>query len=328
MSTDSFPQQQEPVAVLRIGPPSPSSTLIKTALLSYFPSSGDILLIANKYFCAQVQLVVDDSDDSSLLGRDDTKEDGVILVFDGLASNPDRSHFESSNTFTSLTSYHHDLSTKRVGDLLQLCVGVSLMDLSVQEWRGKKHEEEYSKRILWCLDREYEYLEANLSLQGQQQGHDERDKDGFARVVEAMQGTVWSSAVMEKKKHEEMKKKYEQVMRELTDDKDVAMDEQEKTTKHSSGILVGSESSDYIDHDKLVDDDEHHRRNKEKVDAEKMESFESLLRQASDLRDESKGGNLPDELRRERAADLALALISQLGLEDEDDSSEEEQEHE
>lgn len=302
-----------PISIVRIVPPGPCATLIKHSLLSYFPSRGDVLLVANKYFCAQLQLL----DDLDISGDDYTKDDGVILVFDGLASNPDRPHTATTNTtFASLTGHHDILSTKNIGDLLQLCVGVSLTELSVQEWRGKNHEEEFSNRILWCLDREYEYVEANLSLEGQEQGHEERDKDGFARVVEALQGTVWSSAVMDQKKHADMKNAFEQVERNV-----MPVDIQNITDESSVVMLSVQE---YIDDDKEVDDVEYDRRKQERLDEQKMESFESLMRQASDLRGASKDGTLPDETRREQAAELALALMNQLGLDDEDESSVEE----
>ena len=39
-------------------------------------------------------------------------------------------------------------------------------------------------------------MEVDLSEEGLRGGFDVREKDGFARVVEAIGGTVWSSAVM------------------------------------------------------------------------------------------------------------------------------------
>jgi hypothetical protein len=325
-----------PISVLRIGPSGPSATLLKTALLSHFPSLGDVILISNKYFCAQLR-ILDDFD--TPCEDHDVKEDGILLVFDGLSSNPDRPLLTTTTTgissFVSLTGHHDVLSTKNIGDLLQLCIGVSLTELSVQEWRGKKHEEEYSNRILWCLDREYEYVEANLSQEGQKQGHEDRDKEGFSRIVEAIQGTVWSSAVMDKTKHDAMKMEYEQhIGRDMIttttvtnsrthDDDDVIVEELQ--LKPNSIPL-----EEYMDEDKGIDDDEKERRKQEKLQADKMDSFESLMRQASDLRDASRGGTLPDDMRRERAADLAVALMNQLGLDDDndDDSSVEEAEQE
>ena len=80
--------------------------------------------------------------------------------------------------------------------LLRLCVGVSLGPYAPHELRGHHHEQEYTKRVLWCLDRGYEYIEVDLSPTG----HEDRDKESFPRAIEAMQGTVWSSAVMRKTK--------------------------------------------------------------------------------------------------------------------------------
>ena len=56
-------------------------------------------------------------------------------------------------------------------------------------------EEEYSKRVLWCSDNGYEYIEADISSNGILVGHEEREKENFARAIEAIEGTIWSSAV-------------------------------------------------------------------------------------------------------------------------------------
>ena len=158
------------------------------------------LRISNKYFSAHVRL----QDIGSAMFTDDTKEDGVILVFDALVSNPDRptTHDQLSFgvTFDSLPMAHEKTeSMDGAGDLLRLCVGVTLTPpSSPQDLRGQKADAEYSRRILWCLDRGYEYVEADLSADGLLKGHGDRDKEGFARIVEAIQGTVWSSAIMMK----------------------------------------------------------------------------------------------------------------------------------
>jgi hypothetical protein len=125
------------------------------------------------------------------------QEDGIILVFDALQANPD---LETGTPFDVLNVLHdNSTASTDVGDLLRLCVAVSMGPKSPEELRGQNtHEQEYSKRILWCLDRGYEYVEVDLSAEGQRTGHDERDKEGFARIIEAIQGTVWSSAVMKK----------------------------------------------------------------------------------------------------------------------------------
>ena len=68
---------------------------------------------------------------------------------------------------------------------MRLCVGVNFEGIG-----PTAQDNEYSRRILWCLDREFEYVEADCSEQGQQQGHDERDKEGFARIIEARMSEI------------------------------------------------------------------------------------------------------------------------------------------
>jgi hypothetical protein len=61
------------------------------------------------------------------------------------------------------------------------------------------------------------------------------------------------------------------------------------------------------------------------LEAEKIfDKMESVLKEASQIREASKSGALSDDERRERAGDAALALVnlmSQFGLEDDDDGS-------
>ena len=57
-------------------------------------------------------------------------------------------------------------------------------------------------------------MEVDLSEEGLRGGFfDVREKDGFARVVEAIGGTVWSSAVMTDGCEEERAEKYEMLCR-------------------------------------------------------------------------------------------------------------------
>jgi len=129
------------------------------------------------------------------------KEDGIILVFDENAT--------AANPQTSFDALHpvHDkamsLSTPP-GDLLRLVVGLSLSSGTTV-----LDDDEYSRRILWCLDRGYEYV-PSVDLSDLTKGHDERDKEGFARIVEAIAGTVWSSAVMKPKQSQQLKASYAQ----------------------------------------------------------------------------------------------------------------------
>ena len=53
--------------------------------------------------------------------------------------------------------------------------------------------------MLWCLDRGYEYVEVDVTPEGMTGGFEERDKDGYARVVEAIGTCMWSSHVMKRR---------------------------------------------------------------------------------------------------------------------------------
>lgn len=308
-------------SVVRIGPLETrgvsSAKLLLTALFAYLKQEQDddkLLKMSNKYFTADVLL-----EEISPSKPENSKEDGIILVFDALASNPDRSTSSGGVTFDSLVQTHQQAEENDVcGDLLRLCVGVSLTSLSPAEARGENHENEYSRRILWCLDHGYEYIEADLSKEGQSKGHDDRDKDGFARIVEAIQGTVWSSAIMSQSKTTELKDTYKE-------DTTTLQEEEEENpyqppdpskfgeeAKSDSGLLVEPEKVTSEDMAKLRQD----------VDEEKVfDEMETVLREASRIRDQSKNGQLTDDERRERAGDAALRLVnlmSQFGMEEDD----------
>lgn len=209
-------------SIVRLGPNDNnlSAQLLRNAITSFFQKtnvdgnddnrkSDSRFVIRNKYFSANIDLKDTDNQQEEDAPKD-VMEDCLILVFDAVRSNPDRRDEDGSGpsgtTFDSLQSAHQTaLSKNACGDFLRLCVGVSLAELSSSEIRGKDHEKEYSRRILWCLDNGYEYIEADLSEAGKEKGHDSRDKDGFARIVEAIEGTVWSSAAMSTSKSNTLK---------------------------------------------------------------------------------------------------------------------------
>jgi hypothetical protein len=320
-------------SVVRIGPLETSGVssakLLRTALFSYLQQGDDKLLkLSNKYFIADILL----EDIEAPSKPENSKEDGVILVFDALASNPDQPG-GGGVTFDSLGQTHQQAEERDTcGDLLRLCVGVSLTSLSPEEGRGKKHENEYSRRILWCLDRGYEYVEADLSEEGQSKGHDQRDKDGFARIVEAIQGTVWSSAIMSKSKSTELKDTYKEDTSVVELKKE---DEEENPYQPPDpskfGVNAFSEESKAeiglsVEPGKVTSEGiEGMEKLRQDVDEEKVfDEMETVLREASRVRDQSKNGQLTDDERRDRAGDAALRLVNlmhQFGVEDDENDS-------
>jgi len=190
-----------------------------------------------------------------------TKEDGIILVFD----DDDRrrrttAHRSTSSTppppvwsaapmtttsFDSLDSVHEAVERSgAAGDLLRMCVGVRYGGTRSGGGNGDdaRDEKEYSRRVLWCLDRGYEYCEVDLSSEGQRRGHDERDKEGFARVVEALRGTVWSSAVMNRQRKQQLTQSYDET--------------KAKTTKTTTAAVKAAQPNDRDERGTKSDDND------------------------------------------------------------------------
>ena len=212
-------------------------------------TTGGRFQVANRYFKAQlifqsVDNPIAEGDNAAGLEVTDGlfhKEDGIVLAFDAARSNPDLP-MSLAASFDSLNSVHDRAVENGGGDLLRLCVGVSMGPMDASELRGREYEEEYSRRILWCLDRGYEYVEADLSPQGLAKGHDERDKEGFARIVEAIAGTVWSSAVMEKSKTQQLKQSYQETAQQqrIADDEDGKTNEENNYLPPDPSLLAKS----------------------------------------------------------------------------------------
>lgn len=311
-------------SVLRIGPTDNNAcaALLKTALLSHFPTEdGDpnVLTVSNRYFSAKVLL---EDLQQTFSNKELTKEDGIILVFDAVRSNPNvmMGGTATSSSFDALTLVHDQAeANNECGDLLRLCVGVSVGAKSPTELRGQKHEEEYSRRVLWCLDRGYEYVEADSSKEGQESGHDERDKEGFARIVEAISGTVWSSAVMEKSKKDELKQSYEKE-KETLENEQTTTDTEENPYVPPDPSLLDSEIQSSLVRDKKEESDDYFVDDSKDAEQERaMENLEGLLREASRIREASRAGELTDDERRKRASDAAtlmMNLMNQLDVED------------
>eukprot|EP00980_Cylindrotheca_fusiformis_P007781 scaffold1663_cov210-Cylindrotheca_fusiformis.AAC.3 len=324
-------------SIVRMGPMESiggvsCAQLLRTALLSHLnqqeqqqqqDDEGHRLTLSNKYFTADVVLKDLEPSSSSTSSTSSGMEDGMILVFDALASNPDRPSDNSnsnSSTFDSLAHVHSQAEqSKTCGDLLRLCVGVSLTTLSPEEIRGSKNaEKEYSRRILWCLDHGYEYIEVDLSQT--KVGHNERDKEGFARVVEAIQGTVWSSAIMSNSKTTELKDTYQQ------DTTTVLQKHKEENNPYQppdpSNFAAGEQDGKQQQEEKNAIEDMAQQL-RQQVDEEKVfDEMETVLREATRIRDQSKSGQLTDEERRDRAGDAALRLVnlmSQFGNMDDDE---------
>lgn len=275
------------------------------------------------------------------------KEDGLILVLDEAelsttTTTGEQQHASNTSSCTNRStrlnatssvvssglggnSHWHDLHEQysgQAGELLRLCVSVvdeNEQASSYPKKGTKEYEERYSERVLWCLDREYEYVEASLEQKALETGHDERDKDGFARVVEAISGTVWSSAVMiDSKKQQALKKNF---VNEYANTETIETTE-ERESEYVPPDLVEREElakAEILNQCNIKEED------KEAGEERKLEELENALREATRIRDLSRSGSLTDEQRRERAGEAATLLMNIMGqFGDESESSEEE----
>ena len=315
------------------------------------------LSISNRYFDATVALcplsLVEVESTTDQQQEKEGKEDGILLVFDD----------SSKDAFDVLAGLHGTAaSSGQDGDLLRLCVGVvTPTSTATMAKDTKEYEDEYSRRVLWCLDHGYEFVEAvDLSPEGIQQGHDAREKEGFARVVEAVQGTVWSSANMHAQAKQQLKQSYQETREQQQEQQEQQQEEDGTAPSHESEyepppttlpeLTISDEESkereekarttlleqDGILHDEqkvnhmdgpstttnTTGDDLLHNKKAEKI----MSDMESALAEATRIRDLSQAGELSDDDRRQRAGDAAMLLMNlmnQMG-DDDDDSDDDE----
>lgn len=350
-------QQNNDVSVLRVGPVASGAIdiihLLRSSLRDRFctvtstgtgtndctmsDTSSKVLYISNKYFSVRVLL------EDDLLPVDNTSygkhsEDGIILVF----HDDDSNDFQSTSvSFDSLQRVHDALQEKKMdGDLLRLCVGVN-MGTKRSYPTDKEYEQEYSRRILWCLDHGYEYVEADLSDKGLSGGHDVRDKDGFARIVEAIGGTVWSQAAMLTNRKERLKQLYqdedEPKATTLSDEHrpnatyyppnpsflPISISNKDETMQEARALELALNveeiNSQYVDDINPHNDDDSFLKRKEEIQQErKIDALEGALNQAKRLREMSLSGTLTDDQRKQRASDAAMVLLNMMGLEDDD----------
>ena len=320
-------------SILRIGPLSSdngNAAVLRDAILSHFQKQNDtpssssctdnnMLSISNRYFNANVLLLPLDDDDTTI--TDARVEDGIILIFDGT----------SSSNFDKLTSIH-TTAEKEYGDLLRLCISTTYGPSPLSG--TKSSEEEYSKRVLWCLDHGYEYVEVNLNEEGMTSGFDERDKDGFARVCEAIGSCMWSCHVMKPRngvgvsggsrlsnsassKVDNSESQTNNIPANKDGEKDEAAESSTATTVNDTEreeAAVASLMKDMNNPNETQppsNPQEQPQTNHQKEEIA-FHQLESVLSEAKSIRDASKGNSMSDDERRERAGDTAMKLMGLL----------------
>jgi len=332
-------------------------------------SSTEMLHISNQYFDAHVLLqrlrtIVPSSTTASsevTCGDDkskDAEEDGIILIFH---SNNSANKEEISKSFNAVSRHHRMAeSSQQCGDLLRLCIGISKHDHmeshnssittgDEEESEGEEQrykEEEYTRRVLWCLDHGYEYVEADLTEYGRSVGHSDREKEGFARIVEAVGNTVWSTAKMHPRKVRQLKSCYgadKNSIVESTSNIDHAMtnspvaitennadvtvlsttvENDDARQQQSNEVMRTTETTEVtINDDHYVPSSSNANHDcvenlmnlTEDLEEVKLESLEFLIQEANRIRDSARKGNISDDVRRRQAGEMAMRLLSVLG---------------
>ena len=303
-----------------------TGSILCNAICSFFwkkngkeKNEKNVIEISNRYFDAKVvlkELMMED--DESQVRVDDEKEDGILLAFvDESGCNP-----VPFDTLTMIHERAEDIG--QCGDLLRLCVGITFtsVDTLLQEQK-KEYEEEYSRRVLWCLDRGYEYIEADLSEQGQITGHDLREKDGFARIIEAMNGTVWSSSIRKTPKPTTLKTQPTPSIQTNKPQTTTTIEEKKALPSNPTNEQIKEQKEESnTTTTKSINDDTNNQKSEENKEDIFIDEFEEVMKEASRIRSASKSGQLSDEERRQRAGDAASALmglLDRMGFDDDDD---------
>jgi len=318
------------VSTLRIasaGPSSPSdepaASILRSALLDHFPSTttatGGTITVDNKYFTATVALTDLDIDSASAESSTDSavdrKEDGMILAFHDVFSAS--STAAATSPLDVLASVHSAAeASNQAGDLLRLLVAVTMGPVSDKS--TKAAEEEYSRRVLWCLDRGYEYVEADCSVEGMKLGHEDREKDGFARVVEAVGGTVWSCAV---NKPRGGAASFAAGTGPSADRSAAGATVPQPTERKESKAKSSSNSPFSLPPEAEIIGDDDDDGNDDEGGKLVFDDLEKVMAEAARIRSQAKSGALTDEQRRMRAGDAAVALMGVMERMGFDDSS-------
>jgi hypothetical protein len=364
-------------SILRIGPITGTddcgATFLRDAILRHFrvdDCSGGAndndqsasLTISNRYFTAHVALLRLDetisydgsssnsNDNGSSITTTTVEEDGILLVFD------DR----SSHSFDSLGHIHDTFVVpSAIGDLLRMCIGTHASTDNVGSSTASIiDKDEYSRRVLWCLDRGYEYVSVDLSTHGMTTGFDVRDKDGYARVIEAIETCMWSCRIMKSSPGREVQSSSSSSVQQqcaakggngdsvagmtnkiagtglarIDDTTIPLMTDDERESAAIASLMNGTVNDDDGNGDYIppsLDEDGESMRRQQQQQREEEISFhqlEKVLTEAKSIREASRNNaNMSNEERRARAGDAAMklmGLLDRLGFDDDDDEEE------
>ena len=325
-------------SIVRIGPLNSNddgcyTALLRSSITNYFTTSSSSneddgnktndlhrLAISNRYFDASVVFAGLNESTNAITPSESTVEDGIILVFDSSPSASQDMCFDPLNKLHENAEKSTDL-----GDLLRLCVGISFGPSPLADGT-KASEEEYSRRVLWCLDRGYEYVEADMSPLGMESGHNDRDKEGFARIIEAVSSCMWSSRVMKKRAAVATTAAAAAASNGNGNVKDTA--DADTTTSSNPKSDADREKSAVASLMQGVDQDIESKNKTDEIKQQEMafHELERVIADAKNIRESSQNDSMSDEERRQRAGDTALRmmeLFDKLNFGDDEEDSDE-----
>jgi len=315
-----------------------SIDILKTELSNHFKPANDpsddadgsenghlsSLCIKNKYFTAQIQIIpFHNNDNDNNDSVPDQKEDGILLIFPSTSIPITQIEY--------LTELHN--SVPDAGDTLRLCISTSVGTQHKTAMTEKEYEEQYAQRVLWCLDLGYEYVEVDLSEEGLTGGFDVREKDGFARVVEAMGGTVWSSAVMTEAKVKARRNIMECVS--AVQEPDVGVGAiagaDDVSTDVSTDDVADANHSETCKKevkeqatDPSLEQTKNEEEKKDEASMAIIDDIEQVMKEAKIIRESARNSEMSDDERRQRAGDAAEMLMGLLDSMDFDEDGESE----
>lgn len=374
---NTLPYDMADRSILRIGPITGTdncgAAFLRDAIRRHFDGGANeddqsTLTISNRYFNANIVLLGLDETYSDLSSSTNVnnkhgsittvEEDGILLVFDD----------QSSHSFDSLGRIHDAIVVgvvgSAIGDLLRMCIGMHAStdddnDNDRSSTSSIIDKDEYSRRVLWCLDRGYEYVSVDLSTRGMTTGFDVRDKDGYARVIEAIETCMWSCRVMKSspcgsvqssvvqqqraaKGVNGMNNKIDDTGVTMSDDTTIQlMTDAERESAAIASLMNGTGDDDDDDGNgdymppSLGEGSElqsqlirrQHQQQQERDEEISFHQLEKVLNEAKSIREASRNNaNMSDEERRARAGDAAMklmGLLDRLGFDDKDSDDEE-----
>lgn len=287
---------------------------LEEAVDKFQAGGGNVMAIKNRYYSANVTVMCLDVTSAAESGQM-SGVDACVVV------NP------SDLSALSAVLADHDFGTRLM---------VRLLDGPEVEGEEGSEDESPSELLLWCLDHGFELVTADRSNLFVTWG--EREKDGLARVVEALQPTMWTGMVkadpttVAAGMHGGAVGRGGSATRPAalagmessssTDDVDSAAAAAAAALAPASEAsaaspLITQGSPDPLDFEELVKMGE---LSGEQGQEEKFDTvFTSFMDEARRVRAAAISGDVPDAVRRDQAAKIAAQMATFMGFDEHDD---------